>query len=133
MQHLPFLLDLAEEFEVAVVCDVSPSLAAHAADRFHVPRHVNDYRDVLSADVDAVLLCHADPKMETAVAALDAGKHLFIEKPMCFSMEEADEIVAAADRSGQIALVGVREAVRACLPGGAGRGCGPWTTCVSCR
>ena len=83
VQHLPFLLDLAEEFEVAVVCDVSPSLAAHAADRFHVPRHVTDYRDVLSADVDAVLLCHTDPKTETAVAALDAGKHLFIEKPMC--------------------------------------------------
>ena len=106
VQHLPFLLDLAEEFEVAVVCDVSPSLAAHAADRFHVPRHVTDYRDVLNSDVDAVLLCHTDPKTETAVAALDAGKHLFIEKPMCFSMEEADEIVAAADRSGQVALVG---------------------------
>ena len=106
LQHLPFLLDLAEEFEVAVVCDVSPSLAVHAADRFHVPRHVTDYRDVLSADVDAVLLCHTDPKTETAVAALDAGKHLFIEKPMCFSMEEADEIVTAADRSGQVALVG---------------------------
>ena len=106
VQHLPFLLDLAEEFEVAVVCDVSPSLAAHAADRFHVPRHVTDYRDVLNSDVDAVLLCHTDPKTGTAVAALDAGKHLFIEKPMCSSVEEADEIVAAADRSGQVALVG---------------------------
>ena len=106
VQHLPFLLDLAEEFEVAVVCDVSPSLAAHAAARFHVPRHVTDYRDVLSSDVDAVLLCHTDPKTEAAVAALDAGKHLFIEKPMCSSMEEADEIVAAAGRSGRVALVG---------------------------
>ena len=106
VQHLPFLLDLAEEFEVAAVCDVSPSLAEHAASRFHVPRHVTDYRDVLSSDVDAVLLCHTDPKTETAVAALDSGKHLFIEKPMCYSMREADEIVAAADRSGRVALVG---------------------------
>ena len=47
IQHLPFLSELAEEFEVAVVCDVSPSAAEYAAELFHVPRHVTDYRDVL--------------------------------------------------------------------------------------
>ena len=106
VQHLPFLLDLAEEFQVVVVCDVSPALAEYAAQRFHVPKRVTDYRDVLSSDVDAVLLCHTDPKTEAAVAALNAGKHLFIEKPMCYSIEEADEIAAAARGSGLVAQVG---------------------------
>ena len=106
IQHLPFLTELAEEYEVAAVCDISPSLAKYVADWFHVPRYVTDYRQLLDSDVDAVLLCHSDPKTEVAVAALDAGKHTFIEKPMCFSLQEADAIIAAAEGSGKVAQVG---------------------------
>jgi len=103
VQHLPFLTELSEEFEVPVVCDASPAQAAYAAERFRIERHVTDYREVLESDVDAVLLCHSDPKTEVAVASLDAGKHAFIEKPICFSLEEADAIIGAARRSGKVA------------------------------
>jgi predicted dehydrogenase len=106
VQHLPFLSELAEEFEVAVVCDVSPSAAEYAAELFHVPRHVTDYRDVLDSDVDAVLLCQTDPKTEVAVASFEAGKHVFMEKPMCFSLGEADAIISAARESGKVGQVG---------------------------
>ena len=106
VQHLPFLTELAEEFEVAVVCDVSPSAAKYAAGLFHVPKYVTDYQDVLASDVDAVLLCHTDPKTDVAVASFRAGKHVFIEKPMCFSLQEADSIVAAAHDSGKVGQVG---------------------------
>ena len=71
IQHLPFLSELAEEFEIAAVCDVSPSAAKYAAELFHVPNRYTDYRDLLASDVDAVLLCQTDPKTE--VATLDAG------------------------------------------------------------
>lgn len=106
VQHLPFLAELAEEFEVSVVCDVSPLLAKYVANWFHVPRYVTDYRDVLASDVDAVLLCQTDPKTEVAVASFNAGKHVFIEKPMCFSLEETDAIIAAAQESGKVGQVG---------------------------
>ncbi len=106
VQHLPFLTELAEEFEVAAVCDVSPSAAEYAARLYHVPSQFTDYRYLLDADVDAVLLCHTDPKTEVAVAAFEAGKHVFIEKPLCFSREEASEIIAAAQRSGKVAQAG---------------------------
>ena len=106
IQHLPFLGELAEEYEVPIVCDISPSLAEYVANWFHVPRFVTDYRDVLDSDVDAVLLCQTDPKTEVAVASFDAGKHVFIEKPMCFSLGEADAIIAAAERSGKVGQVG---------------------------
>ena len=106
VQHLPFLTELAEEFEISIVCDVSPSLAEYVAGWFHVPRYVTDYRDVLDSDVDCVLLCHADPKTEVAVASLKAGKHVFVEKPLCYSLEEVDAMSAAALESGKVAQAG---------------------------
>ena len=106
VHHLPNLTALTEEFEVAGVCDVSPGAAADAARRFHVPRPVTDYRDLLAADLDAILLCHTDPKTEAAVAALNAGKHLFIEKPLCFSLADVDAMIAAQRAAGTVAQAG---------------------------
>ena len=108
VHHLPFLNDLSEEFEVKVVCDLSPSLAKHVAARFHVPAYETDYRAVLDSDVDAVLLCHTDPKKEVAVAAFGADKHVLMEKPICYSLEESSAIIEAAgksDKVGQAAYV----------------------------
>ena len=106
VHHLPNLAALPDLYEVRAVCDISPGLADHAARVFHVPQHMTDYRDLLAADIDAVLLCQSDPKTEAAVATFEAGKHLFIEKPMCFSLQEADAIIAAQNRSGKVGQVG---------------------------
>ena len=67
-----------------------------------------DYREILAhPDVDAVLICTPDNlHAEHAIAALDAGKHVFLEKPMAISIEECDAIIAAADRSGSKLYVG---------------------------
>ncbi len=62
VQHLPNLLELDEAYEVPIVCDLSPDQAKYVADCFRVPRHVSHVDDLLSADIDAVLLCHTDPK-----------------------------------------------------------------------
>jgi len=106
VQHLPNLIKLQEEFEVTVVCDRSPALAESIAKMFNIPNHVTDYRELLASNVEAVMLCHMDPKTEVAVAAFEAGKHVFIEKPMCFSLQEADAIITAAQESEKIGQVG---------------------------
>ncbi len=106
VHHLPNLLELQDEFEVTAVCDVSAGAAAYVAKRFHVPHHFTDYRDLLAADVDAVLLCQSDPKTDVAVAAFDAGKHVFIEKPVCFSRQELARMLAAQERSGKVGQAG---------------------------
>ena len=106
VHHLPNLAGLQEEFEVTVVCDISPSLAKFVARTYHVPDHGTEYRQLLASDVEAVMLCHTDPKTEVAIAAFEAGKHVFIEKPICFSLQEADAIIDAARRSGKVGLVG---------------------------
>ncbi|MCZ6633174.1 MAG: Gfo/Idh/MocA family oxidoreductase [bacterium] len=107
VQHMPNLSALQDLFEVTCVCDISPGLSKWLAQEFHVPNHTTDPYQLLSSDaVDAVILCHADPKTELAVAAFEAGKHVFIEKPMCFSLSEVDAIVEAQQKAGTIGQVG---------------------------
>jgi len=107
VQHMPNFHELQDLFEVTWTCDVSAGLAEYLAGRFHVPNHTTDYRDVIGAsDVDAVLLCHRDPKTAIATESLAAGKHMFIEKPMCFSNEEAAAIQQTAEKAGVVAQVG---------------------------
>lgn len=106
VHHLPNLVDLPDLFTVVGVCDLSRGAAAYAARKFHVPYAFTDYRELLDTDVDAVLLCQSDPKTQAAVDAFAAGKHVLIEKPMCFSLQEADRIIGACRRAGTVGQVG---------------------------
>ena len=106
VHHLPNLMSLQEEFEVVMLCDVSPMLAQTIAADFNVPEWTTDYRQLLAADVEAVLLCHSDPKTEIAVDAFVAGKHVLVEKPMCFSLQEADRIIGAQQAAGTVGQMG---------------------------
>lgn len=106
VHHMPNLSELQDEFEVTGVCDVSPGAAQYVANRFHVPRHFTDYRELLASDVEAVLLCQTDPKTDVGVAAFEAGKHVFIEKPVCFSLQEMDRLIDAWQRAGTVGQAG---------------------------
>ena len=106
VQHLPNLKHLHREYEVAIVCDLSQGAAEGAARRFDIPNFVTDFKKLLETDVDAVLLCHGDPKTEVALASFEAGKHVFIEKPVCFSLQEIDAMLKAQQKSGTVAQAG---------------------------
>ena len=106
IQHLPHLSELRDRYELVGLCDVSRKLVDFMGDLYQVPHRVTDYRELLALDLDAVLLCFADPKTEVAIAALQAGMHVFIEKPMCISVQEADRIIGAAEASDKKLMVG---------------------------
>ena len=106
VHHMPNLKELQDEFEVTAVCDVSEGAAQYVANRFHVPQYFTDYRDLLASDVEAVILCQTDPKKGVAVDAFDAGKHAFVEKPVCFSVQECDEMIEACKRAGTVGQAG---------------------------
>jgi predicted dehydrogenase len=67
-----------------------------------------DYREVLGRpEISAVFVCSPDYLHEEhAVAALEAGKHVFLEKPMAITIEACDRIRAAAKRHGRILYIG---------------------------
>jgi predicted dehydrogenase len=59
-------------------------------------------------DVDAVDICLPTPlHREWAEASFAAGKHVLLEKPIALTLEDADAIVAAAERSGRVFMVGL--------------------------
>ncbi len=67
-----------------------------------------DYREIMAnPKVDAVFVCTPDYlHAEHAVAALEAGKHVFLEKPMAITIEDCDRILAAAKISKGKLFVG---------------------------
>ncbi len=108
--HLPILRSLPDHYLVTAICDVSPSLLTFIGDRYDIPteaRH-DDFHDLVArADVDAVLVLNSDEyHTDSAIAAMRAGKHVLIEKPMCLTVREADAIIAERDRAGVHAIVG---------------------------
>ncbi len=106
VQHMPNLMELQDLFEVTCVCDISGKTAEYVASHFHVPKFVTDYRDLIQGDVDALLHCAGGYKPDVVVAGFEAGKHVFVEKPMCASLEDADRMIAAQKKSGKVGQVG---------------------------
>jgi predicted dehydrogenase len=106
--HLPVLTALPHLFEVRSGCDLSPTLLREVGDRFAVPRRHTDPHELIAAgDIDAVLVLNSDEyHAETVVAALEHDLHVLVEKPMCLSPREADDIIAARNRSGATVMVG---------------------------
>jgi predicted dehydrogenase len=59
-------------------------------------------------DIDAVDVCIPTPAhREATERALAAGKHVFLEKPIALTLEDADAIMRAADESGRLFMVGL--------------------------
>ena len=106
IQHLPHITELRDKFELIGLCDASAKLVDYIGKMYHIPNRYTRYEDLLELDLDAVLLCFADPKTEVAIASLKAGKHVFIEKPMCFSVHEADQIIEASETAKKTLMVG---------------------------
>jgi len=105
--HLPVFRHLAD-WEVIAAADTDEGRLNAAANRFGIPRRHLDYQTLLAdPDVDVVAVCvppHLHAKV--AVAALAAGKHVFIEKPLAVSLQECDQLVEHASRSPRKVMVG---------------------------
>lgn len=108
VQHLPHLRELDGRFEIAGLCDLSRRLLDAVGDEYHLPaqRRFTDFAAMLAADVQAVIICHSGRHDTAAIEAARAGKHAFVEKPMCTTEAQARAMVAAADEAGVVLQVG---------------------------
>jgi predicted dehydrogenase len=90
-----------QRVDIRVVCDPSRRQWEEARERYALDVFTPDYREVLAdPEIELVLvLTSMQLHGEIARAALEAGKHVLVEKPMAMTLPEAAEIVALAERS----------------------------------
>jgi myo-inositol 2-dehydrogenase / D-chiro-inositol 1-dehydrogenase len=127
LRHLPALAALPNA-RVVAVADVHAERLAGIADRFGIERRYGSHEELLAdAEIEAVaVLVPAALHAEVAIAALDAAKHVLVEKPLALDLSDADRLVERAAASDRQVLVAynlrwhrlVREA-RRLLAGGA--------------
>lgn len=105
--HLPALRHVPES-EVVAVADTDPKRLHAVANQFRIPHRHADYRALLrNPAVEVAAVCvPAAMHLEVALAALEAEKHLFVEKPLTLTLDEADRLVERAGRSSKKATVG---------------------------
>ena len=105
--HVPILSE-REDVELMALADSDPHKAEALSRRFGVPL-VLDAEDLLCSDeLEAVFLCTPnDLHEEMAIAALEAGKHVFVERPLASTSAGAARVVEAARRSGRLLSIGM--------------------------
>ena len=89
------------QVEVTIACDVREEKRQHIKDRFGIEQFTTDFEDVVGSDnVDLVLILTSMREHgPIARAALEAGKHVLVEKPMAVSLDEAAALVEIAKGS----------------------------------
>ena len=102
--HLPYLQELPQ-FEIGALCDLSREVAEALGRKYGVSHLYTDFDlMVRQPDLDAVLVTnknHAAP----AMAAMEAGKHVLVEKPIAFNLKQADAMIASAKRNRVLLMV----------------------------
>ena len=94
--------------EVVALCDILEERAVYLRETYFPDAQVyTDYRELLcDPAIDAVDICTPnDLHSEIAVAALNAGKHVFCEKPDAVDVEKAMAMKEAAERNGKLLMV----------------------------
>jgi predicted dehydrogenase len=94
--------------KLAVLCEVDEALAAKRAGEFGFAESTADWRALIAhPDVDVVSITTPNAfHAEMAIAALQAGKHVWCEKPMATSLGDAEAMLAAAKAAGTVAALG---------------------------
>lgn len=100
--HIAAFKRLGGRCQIRALCDLFPDKAKALSEQEQLSVDIySDYYSMLGrSDIDVVSIClppgvHA----ETAIAAMDAGKHVLVEKPMAASLEECDAMILAAERN----------------------------------
>ncbi len=97
---------MPEEAEVVAVASPTPGHPEELAKRYGIPRVFHDYREMLK-EKDIEMVTITGPNSLHSSMTIDsarAGKHVVCEKPLCMTLEEADEMVEVCRRQGVLLM-----------------------------
>jgi len=111
--HLPILSKL-RDVEIVAVCDSGRGRARAIAEKYGIKRYYTDYQKMLTdEELDAVDICTpTDSHKDLAIAALEAGRDVFVEKPVARKFDEAALIADAVKRTKRRLMVGMNNRFR---------------------
>ena len=96
------------DVELVALADPDKQILTAESDRLQVKQRFTDYRQLLSTDLDVISVCVPNAvHCEIAVAAMEAGKHVLLEKPMAMNSTEAARICATAEKTGRTLQTGM--------------------------
>lgn len=104
--HVSGFMELRDLYRLTVICDLDEEKAAAVASKAGDCAISSDLDQVIAdRDVDIIDIC-LPPNLHCSAAlkALAAGKHVICEKPLGCSLDEADQIIAAAQQAGTMVL-----------------------------
>ncbi len=89
-----------EETELLAVCDINAERAKSVAKQFNVEAYTNIGKMLRRKDVEAVSVCTWSTNLaKTVLKALQAGKHVLVEKPMATNTKQAEKLLKTAEKN----------------------------------
>jgi len=105
--HVPIFAE-REDVDLVALADIDVHRAETLSRRFGVPLVMSADEVIEHDDLDAVVLCTPNHlHEEMAVAALETGKHVFVERPLALTSEGAARVIDVAERAGLQLVVGM--------------------------
>ena len=106
MHIKPYLKN--QDVELVALCDINEERLAKKGELYGVSQLYSTHQELLAnPEIDAISICTwNNSHAEIAIAGLEAGKHVLVEKPLSMTVEEALAVEGAAKKSGKIAQVG---------------------------
>ncbi len=100
-----------ESQNIVALCDVDHKNAKRAFDRYPKAKRYKDYRKMLDQqkDIDAVLIATPDHTHAViTIAAMQAGKHVYCQKPLTHTVKEARDVARVAKETGVVTQMGIQ-------------------------
>lgn len=108
--HYPALARASARLEIQSICELDEERLESAADAYDIEGRYSDFREMLDREDPEVVYAVTRPHdiARVAVAILEAGKHLFIEKPPGIGSADTERIAEAAEANGKLVCVGLQ-------------------------
>ncbi|MDF0727275.1 Gfo/Idh/MocA family oxidoreductase [Cytobacillus sp. S13-E01] len=104
-RHIPTFIKINDKVTINAISDLNEATAKSVAENYNISKVYSNYRDMFQ-EVDAVTICTPNKfHAEMTIAALEAGLHVFCEKPMAITPEECQAMINASEKSGKVLAI----------------------------
>lgn len=99
--HIPSYKNI-ENVEVVAVSDINREKLQYVSDRFGIPQTFTEWERLVEADIDAVSICSPNAfHAEQSIKAMESGKHVLCEKPVCLTGAEVEKVFSTSEKTGK--------------------------------